>query len=817
MINDFRYAWRTLRQNPGFAATAIISIALAIGANSAIFSLADMLLFRPLPVRDSSHLVTVRSLAPSSSMSSFADANTELSYPDFLDLRDKSRSFEALTAFHLTPAGFAKDDKSQAQFKMGYLVSGNFFQVLGVEPSLGRAFSSDEDQVPGRDAVVVLANDIWKEEFGADRSLIGRRIRLNGGEFSVVGIAPEDFTGAEQFIHPAFFVPSMMASRLDPKQDLLKDRTSRAFAVKGRLKQTVTLKAADAEISALAKGLEAEYPGSNKGVGAGVRTEVQIRLERTPLYGPILVSLFTLVAIVLVIACCNVANLMLSRGRARSREIAVRLAIGASRLRLIRQLMAESLLIGLIGGMGGLLVAQAATDYFARIETVSDAPVIVKYQLDHRLLAFTFMVSVASAVLFGLIPAIRSTKTDLTPSLKSGPTYEPRKRFFGRRALVIAQIAGSLVLLLSGVGVYRNSASMLSGRGFRTDHILTARFDAAVAGYTPERAEDFYKRLTEQSRALPGVKSVALTYSLPLTTIIEQKNVIPEGYQLPSGQRNLSVMSSTVDESYFDILGMPILRGRSFAITDRKDSPRVAVVNNIFAEKYLGADPIGKRVRLENENGPLVEIVGVTATAKYLSIAEPPTGFIYLPLAQNQESRMTLLVQSNGDPASLAGPVREIARSIDSNIPVLGIRTMDDLFQRSTVQAMNMVVTLLGSVSLMGFVLALAGLYAVVAYQVARKTREIGIRIALGAERPQVMRMILKQAASMGLTGVLAGLVLSFALRGAVNAGQGQPQPTDLWLLTLVPIGLFLTTLLAAAAPARDAMRIDPHVALREE
>ena len=817
MLNDLRYAVRTLRQNPGFALTAVISIGLAIGANSAIFSFVDGLLFRPLPVRDPARVVSLRSIAPSSSASSLAETNTEISYPDFVDFRETSRSFDGLIAYDLRGVGFARGERNQPQVKLGYLVSGDFFRTLGVESSLGRMFTSEEDAVPGRDAVLVLAHDFWKQEFDADPAAVGSHVRLNGIDFTIIGVASEHFSSMDLFIRPTFFAPMMMASRLDPKEDILHRRDLRTIAVKGRLKRGVTVQAANAEISALAKSLQESYPVTNKGFGAAVRSELQMRLDRTPSYGPVVVSLFTLVAVVLAIACCNVANLMLSRGRARVREIAVRLAIGAGRARLMRQLMVENLVIAFCGGAAALLIAQFAVEFFSTLEVVGDTPIQLDITIDHRVLVFTFLIAAGSAVLFGLIPALHSTNADVIPALKAGALEQRRKRFFGRSALVVAQIAGSMVLLLAGVGAYRDSAGLIAQRGFRTDHLLTLRVDTEVVGYTSQQSQQFYRTLSERSRALPDVQAVGLTSSVPLTTTLRQEAVIPEGYQFPAGQKSVSVMSSTVDDDYFDTLAIPILRGRHFLLSDNEDSPRVAIVNQAFADKYFAADPIGKRIRLENETGPWVEIVGITATGKYLSVAEPPTGFLYLPVSQHPEQRLTLLVHSSGDPAKLTGPVRDLIRSIDPNVPLLAVRTMDDVFQRSTVRPMQVLITVFGATSLMGLVLAVVGLYAVVAYQVARKTREIGIRIALGAERPRVMRMILKHAAGMAVTGVAIGLVLSFALVDALSGGGQRPQPLNVFILMAVTLVLLLTTLLAAAIPARQAMRIDPQVALRQE
>jgi len=817
MLNDIRYAFRALRQSPGFALTAIVSIALVIGANSAIFSFVDGLIFRPLPVRDASGVVSLRSISPSSSATSMAETGTDISYPDFVDFRDRNHSFDGLVAYALKAAGFAKDERSQAQLRMGYVVTGNFFQVLGVETPLGRTFRPEEDQVPERDAVVVLAHDFWTRDFGADPNVIGSHVRLNATDFTVIGVAPESFSGLDQLIRPAFFVPMMMAPKLDPKENL-RARDLRTLGAKGRLKPKVTLVAAGAESSAIAKSLEESYPVTNKGFGAAVRTENELRLDRTPAYAAVVISLFTLVTVVLLIACCNVANLLLGRGRARAREIAVRLAIGASRMRLVRQLMVENLIIALGGGALGLLLAEFAVEYFSTLEFVSDVPARLAFEVDRRVLFFTLLVSIASAIVFGLIPALQSTKTDLAPALKAGSLDHRRKRFVGRNALVIVQLAGCLVLLMAAGGAYRGSASMLDGRGFRTDHLLAMRFDTAAVGYTPKQSEQFCNTLKERSRDLSGVKSVALAYSPPLTYIFELKTVIPEDYQFPAGQKSASLFSNMVDEHYFESVGIPLVRGRGFASTDTADSPRVAVVNQAFADKYLGTNPLGKRIRLDSETGPVAQVVGVAATSKYISLAEPPTPYLYLPLTQNPEPRLTLLVETSGDPASTAPALRELLRSIDPNVPILSVRTMNDLFQSGSVRALYLVVTMYGVVGLMGLVLALVGLYAIVAYQVSRRTREIGIRMALGAERLQVMRMILKHASSIAVAGIVIGIILSFALKNALSGGDADPSTlSPLPVLFFVPIGLFLTTLLAAAIPARRASRVDPMMALREE
>ena len=817
MFKDFRQALRSLRQNPGFALAAIISIALAIGVNAAAFSFVDTLVFRPLPVRDAGRVVSLRMISPSATATAMANTGTDLSYPDYVNFRDNSRSFDGLIAYGLKSAGFAMDAHTQARLKLAYVVSGNFFQVLGADPTVGRAFRPDEDEVPGRDAVVVLANDFWKQEFAGNPSVVGTQIRLNGITFTVIGVAPESFTGLDQIIQPAFFVPFMMAPKLDGK-DNLHTRDYRVLSVKGRLRPGVAIDTASAEISAMAKSLEQTHPVTNKGFGALVRTENQIRLDKTPAYGALVISLFTIVTPVLLIACSNVANLVLGRGGARAREIAVRLAIGASRFRLIRQLMAENLLLAIGGGALGLFLAGFAVEYFSTLDIVSDEPIKLVFSIDQRVLFFTLLTSIASAILFGLVPAFHSSRADLGHALKAGAMPNARKQFFGRNALVIVQIAGSSFLLMAGSGAYFSSSSMLAERGFRIDHLLTMRFDTDLGGYTSKQSEQFYSLLTERTRNLPGVKSTALTSSIPLTSMLQLKTVIPEGYSFPAGQKSVDLFSSTVDEHYFETQGILLTRGRGFLVTDSADSPRVAVVNEAFATKYLGTDPIGKRIRLEGENGPWTEIVGITATGKYVSVAEQPTGFLYLPLRQTPEPRLTMLVESYGDPVLLTGTIRDVVHSIDSNVPILSTLTMEDLFQRSFVQVLHLVLFILAATSLTGLVLSLVGLYAVVSYQTDRRTREIGIRMALGAERQQVMRIVLKHAAAVGVTGIVVGLSLSFALREALSGAGGMaPRSGPVALMFLIPTALMLTVLAAAAIPARRASHVDPMVALREE
>jgi putative ABC transport system permease protein len=825
MFKDFRHAYRTLRKHPGFSLTAIVSIALAIGANSAIFSLQDALLLRPLAVTNPSTLVTVNSRTPSGAFAGFP-------YPDVVDLREKNRSFDGLVAYRLIGAGVAQDVHAQPQFRAGLLVTGNFFDLLGVKIRKGRGFRPDEDSVAGRDAVVVLSHDFWENDLGSDPSIVGRSIRMGRSadiDFTVIGIAPESFTGMDQFIRPAFYIPVMMAPKLLGETEAgLTVRSTRtredSFYVKARLKPGVGIAAGESDAESIAKTLAQAYPQTNQGRGAAVRTEMQSRLDATPVLGGVIAAVGAVSILILLIACANVMNLMLSRGRSRTREIAIRLSIGASRARLIRQLMAECAIIAVTGGALGLMIAEGAVQYFSAWELPGDAPIKLAFQLDARVLFFTLAVSMASAILFGLLPALRATGPDLATALKAGESAGSRKRFGVRNTLAAIQITGSIVLVMAAVQMYINtSKAVLANPGFVMQHRLTVRLDPSVAGYSPTQIEQFYRSLVDRVGASSGIRSAAIASSVPFTTDGLVAAVAPEGFEFPAGMTAATVRGDAVGEHFFETLGIPLIAGRGFLPSDQANSPKVAVVNEAFAQRLLAGNPLGKRVRLRLEDEEWVEVVGVSGTAKYQSIVEPPIPGIYVPYSQQLRSRMTLIVEGTGDAASLAPQVRNIIRSMDSRIPIFSVRTLEEIFERNGVMLIRTFVVVFGATAAMGFFLALVGLYAVISYQVARRTREIGIRMALGAERMQVLRMILQQTGRIAGIAIAAGLVLSVLVRPALLVSLGR-QATggplagfDPALFLGLPLLLLVITMMAAAIPARRASKIDPQQTLRQE
>jgi macrolide transport system ATP-binding/permease protein len=820
MLHDFRYALRTLRQNPGFASVAILSLALGIGANAAIYSFADALLFRPMAVPHASGVMAVQSQMRGESIGGLA-GYSQVSYPDYRDLRDRSQSFSGLVAAQYAPFGFSTTKDVLPEMKYGNFVSGNFFRVLDIKPILGRGFGPDEDEVPGRDAVVVLSYDLWKNALSSRPDAVGSTIFLNGIPFTVIGVAPEPFRGPYNLIRSDLFVPMAMEPRLagDPQRSIREKRGTRALFINGRLKPGVSVAQAAAEGHVIGQQLAQAYPDTNRTTSLEVATDAQARMRFGIGNALIVGFLLALAVVVLLIACANVMNLMLSRAKARSREIAVRLAMGAGRSRLVRQLLTESLVIALLGGVLGLVVAESGVDLLGHFPVPGDIPIVIDPRLDFRVFLFALLISVASAMLFGLVPALQSTRPDLVPALKSGRAEGgKRRRFFGRNALVIAQVAGSLLLMVFATQSYRGSRIVLSSSpGFRIDHLLLAGFDPGLARYSDAQTQEFYKKLLERSRTLSGVKAAALTQQLPMSATGGASRVVPEGVTLPPGAEAITMLSSTVSAGYFRAMGIPLVEGRDFQLTDRADAPRVAIVNELVARKYYpNQSIIGKRFRLAGSDKPPVEIVGVAKMSKYSFMVEPPFEFIYMPLAQNPQTRMVLMLQTSGPSSAAAAPLRTLVRSMDAQQPILSVRTMEEFFDQRATQSLGLLNNAIAGMGLLGLVLALVGLYGLMTYSVGLRQREIGIRMAVGAAQSSVLKMMLRQGMLLAGTGVAIGLVLSILAGNSTTAMIGTSN-FYLPLVALVCFGLLAAAALGAYIPARRASLLDPNVVLRQE
>ena len=817
IIQDFRFALRILVKNPGFSLIAILSLALGIGANAAIFSLADALFLRPLPILEPSAVLNISTNTPGNPFST----GSNVSYPNYRDLRDKSHSFDSMTAFQLTTLSVAPSARDLPKVRTGVIASDNFFQTLGIQPLLGRTFLPEEGRVPGRDAVVVVGYDFWQNDLASDPNVIGHSLRIKGIDFTIVGVTPKTFNAIDQFFTPSLFVPVMMSQRLDAAtEDPTEIRSDHFYSVKGRLKPGVTRETAEADLAAVWSSLQQTYKSDNEGRAIAVQTELQARMKRSPPDTALVALLMSLVGVVLMIACANVASLLLGRARARSREIALRISLGATKFRLVRQMFSESLLLALSGAGMGLWIGYAGISYLQNIPIPTEPPITITPRMDTRVLLFSLAAAVVSAILFGVVPALRSLKTDLVPALKSAtPGSTGSNRTIGRNILVVGQVALSMVLLVAaGMLLDGFRKLLILDPGFRTDHRLMLQFDTSLVRYSPEQSRSFYRQLAEQARNISGVRSVTLSRSIPYTPNQYMTSVVPEGYQFPKNQLSDSLFANIVDEHYFDTMDTTVSRGRGFTADDKDGTRKVAIVNEEFAKAYWpNQEPLGKRFHLNNASGPWIEVVGVTKTGKYLFVGETPLKFVYLPFAQTPSTEMLLLVRTTAAPAAIAAPVRSIVQGLDSNQPVFNVRTLDEFYQQRAVAVPMMIITLVTTMGLVGLILALIGLYGLITYSVSRRTREIGIRIAVGADRRQVLKMVIRQGLTLALTGVAIGSVATFGVARLIAVGLvglGKVSPAT---FIAVPAVLLGVTLVACYIPARRASRVDPITALRYE
>ena len=818
---DVTHALRVFARSPGFTGIAVISIAFGTGANVAMFSLADNLLLRPLPVPRPTEVLTVGSHVKRG-MATF----TLASHPDYIDLRDRTRSFSSLVASVFELASIARDRSGTPQVKLISFVNGDYFRMLGVEPDLGRGFHPSEDHVEGRNAVVVLSHAMWQQDFAGDPAVLGRTMLISGIEFTIVGVAPESFTGMHSIIRESAFVPLAMWPRVTvfPHMNPLTERGFRVLSVKGRLKPGVTVSEARAELATIAGALERAYPDTNEKQSIVAQTELAMRFERSPLDSWMMVVLTTLSMAVLCVACANVAGLLASRAPLRSREIALRLAVGAGRGRLVRQLITESLGIAFMGAIAGLGVGHVGILLLRQIQFPTEVLTIPLLQLDRRVFAYSVLMATASAFLFGLGPAIQTTRVNLVNSLKTGDVeVTKRQRLFGRNALVAIQVALCLGILTVAVWAYRVVGRAFSeGPGFQTTHMAKITLSPVQAHYDDEESVRFFERATEGAKQLSGVTGAAVTSAMPLFSW-ESTPIIPEAYNLPEGQTNVRSYTNSIDEHYFAVMGIPVVSGRGFSRADDARSRRVAVVNETFARHYWpGADPIGKRFFVEGEPGnerpqAWVEVVGVARMSTYGYFAEPPQDMIYFPFRQMPRGRMVLLARSARDSAEQLTPLRELARSLDSSVPAYDAQTIEAFYAARVTTIGTVMTRLMGGMGLMGLTLTMIGLYGLVSYSVSRRTREIGIRVAIGASYARVLIMILRQGFTPAAYGLVAGAGVSAALTRMLRTLVPLDHRNDAGTFFVVVPLVMVIALLAAFIPARRAASVDPTVALRWE
>jgi predicted permease len=815
---DVRHGIRMLAKNPGFSLVAILSIAIGVGANTAMFSVADGLILRPLQLPDAGGLVTISATTPTGEV-----RPGSTSYPDYVELRDRARSFDGLAATRGLLAGVGRQRDQSAQGAFGLAVSANFFDVLRVQPALGRGFLPDEGRVVGRDAVVVLAHDTWTEQFGSDPGLVGQQVRLTGQPFTVVGIAPEGFTGAEFFFTPAFYVPLAMLPALEPgaPPDLLEHRDVRNLKVLGRLASAVTLTQADQEAALLARDLQQRYPDTNASRGTLVRWERDARYSEFRPVAALSVILLGLALSVLLVACANVAGLLTSRAPVRAREIALRLAIGGSHQRLMRQMITETTLMAVAGGAAGLALAYLGITSFQQFQVVTDIGIRMSYELDGRALAVGFVVAALSALFSSIIPAWRAARAvDLSSTLRNSSAPASRAgRLWGRHGLVASQVAVTLVLLTVALSFYRAFESEYGrGPGFRTDRLLLTTLDPGLARLDQRKADEFFERLKERAAAIPGITAAAVTSFVPLSQDGGNlQAVVPEGVTLAPGTDDIAVATALVDDDYLDTIGVAIVTGRGFQSSDTGDTPRVAVVSRGLAARFWpGQNPLGKRIRFGGREGEWTEIVGVAADVKFRLFTPASTPFLYLPRLQNPSTRATLVVRTAAESATVAAAVRAAALETGRDVPVLGMRTMEAFYHANARNLNTVVVRTIAGMGAMGLTLALIGLYGLTAFAVNRRTREIGIRMAMGALPASVLRLVMRQASLPAGAGIVLGVLASLAAGGAIESVFPNTGGDSVTFLLIVPAVIAVVTL-ATYLPARRAALIDPLAALRQD
>jgi putative ABC transport system permease protein len=819
---DLRNGARLLARNPGFTFIAVLSLAVGIGANTATFSFADAFLLRPLPVPEPSDVVNVGFV-------NVATGDTDVlqtSYRDYVDLRDASDSFAGgLTAFENSSVQFSAGADATPEILSAALVSGNFWSAMRVQPALGRAFRTEEDEVPGRDAVAVLSHRFWDRALAADPDVLGRQVRLNGIEFTVVGVAPERFTGIEGFGSPDLYVPLMTWPTLlgADQPSPLEQRDRRALDVRGRLRDGVTLEQARADVARIGAALAQEYPATNRGYETRVRTELQNRLQENPFLAASIAMLVLLGAVVLLVACVNVAGLLASRAPAREGEIALRLSIGAGRSRIVRQLFTESTLLALAGALTGAALGYLGILLWRQLPLGGGLDADRLFRMDGRVLTVNLVVALASVFVFGLTPALRASRASLTGVLRRAAGGLAARAGWGRATLVVTQVALSLVFIAVAAFVYASFLRQLAnGPGVRIEGVLTMRFDTELSRYSSAQAQQFYERLADSAREVAGVEAASIASFVPMAaTSTGQTPIAPEGHEFPAGIDSEMVLTNYVDADYFGLMEIPVIQGRGVGTTDTSEAPRVAVVNQELADRFWpDRSPVGQRFRANGAEGPWVEIVGVVPTGRYFGISEAPQRFLYLPYAQAPQSAMTLVVRSAGDPLTLVDPLRALVRDLDPNLAVAAINTMEALYDDTAVRNFRVFMYAIAAMAVMSVTLAFAGLYGLVASSVSQRTREIGIRMAVGADQRRVLRMVLGQGLRVTLIGLAVGLVLTLgadqALRAAFAGGNPDGERGLLEYIRVIAAMLAVTGL-AAYLPARRAARIAPTRALRYE
>lgn len=807
LLQDLRYGLRMLIKKPGFTFVAVLTLGLGIGANTAIFSLVNTVLLRPLPIAQPEQVVTLNSGVRGRGVFPL------IGYAEYKDYRDRNQSLAGLAAVSMAPVSLSYNGINERVWSNH--VTGNYFSLLGVGASLGRVIAPEDDLTPGGHPVVMLTYQCWQKRFGADPQIIGRSVLIGERNYTVIGVTPPEFRGTELAATPELWFPMTMR----PKMEVGSGASNRRFppvSTLGRLKEGMSWAQAESDLNLIAAQLGREYPQTSKGM---IIVLTQPGLFGAAMRGTVLAFAAVsmgVVALVLLLACTNLANLLLARASERHKEIAIRLAIGAGRARVLRQLLTESVLLALLGSALGLALAYGAVELTRFRMPVFFGFTPIDLQIDWRVLVFTLALSLLTGVLFGLLPGLQATRPDLIPALKNESTLGGYRRSRLRNALVVAQMSLSLVLLLCGGLVLRGLVrAQQIDPGFNPRQAVEMSFDPGLQQYDRERGREFQRQALERVRSLPGLQAAALATRPPLSSNQMGKGVFIQGDEPMTATQAPIVLTNSISTDYFRTMETRLLQGRDFTVQDDAQSSPVAIVNEAFARRFWpGENPIGKRFNFTT--GKWIEIVGVTQDGKYSSVAEKPESFVYLPLAQNYESQVTLIARGAGDPNLLTAAIRNAIHELDGNLPLYDARTMVEHMDLPLLPA-RVAATALGGFGALALLLAAIGVFGVISNAVTQRTREIGVRIALGADSKEIIKLIVGQSALLVGTGVMIGLgAAGLGTRLLANYLFGVSALDPLTFVGVTAL-LTATAFLACYLPARRATKVDPMVVLRQE
>jgi predicted permease len=814
---DVRFALRMLVKSPGFTAIAILTLALGIGANTAIFSVVNALLFRPLAVQNPDRLMVIAVQTGPDSIPA------EVSYPDYRDYREQSDAFTGISAYSLNLIGLGS--AGHADRLIASFVTSNYFSMLGIRPALGRMISPGEGDAPKTGAVVVLGHHYWEQRFSSDPSVIGRSVSMNGQAFTIIGVVPKDFRGLFPVVEMDAYVPIGMFEASSRKSEFFTDRNRRELHVFGMLKPGVTTQHAQASLTVIAQRLAQQYPQADQGQTISVIPEHLAR--PTPSAGrsiPVAAGAFMiLVGLVLLVACVNVANLLLARAAARKREFAVRSALGAGRSRLIRQLLTETILLALAGGAGGALLGNWVCRALETLRPLGDFPIRFDLTFDWRVFSYVSGIALLTGIIAGLIPALRVSRTDLYETLREsgrGAAGDTGRHPI-RNILVIAQVAGSLVLLVAS-GLFMRSLARAKSidLGFNPQNVLNVGLDPGLQGYDQPRAEAFFRDLLRRAKSLPGVNSASIAFTVPMNYYSTGSQVYAEGQATVAPDRKTPDAGyNVVSPDYFSTMQIPILEGRAFTDADTSATGPVAIINQVMAARlWPNQDPIGRKFSTESATGPFITVVGVARNSRNSDLTQPPDIFFYEPIAQNYRSTHVLQLRSSVPPESLIPAIEALVRELDPSLPVFDVMPMErTLAGVNGYFLFHVGVAFAGVLGGLGMLLAVVGLYGVVSFSANRRTHEIGIRMALGAQPGNIFVLVLRQAVVLVAAGIGLGLIAALAVTRLLSTMLIGVAPYDLVTFVSVASLLVVVALVACFLPARRAARLDPSIALRYE